>query len=1054
MVYQSLKKLISKYPWFFDKSESSNFFRSQYVTNRQFQDLYQSLFTVIQSFKLNKRCLIWKDQTAPYDYIINFIANFPNMKSVSCYKNDTLIYSEHYTYEENVSSFIYFYDSSDETISMEDVFEETDEEPTDDEPEEEIPIIPTDTFKIIVETYDEYQIIKGFPENDTRQGNEFDHDYSLDRIGQIDGIPRKEYIETEDYANTEPPYNDKLTEDDYHYMNRILNYNLRFHNTPRPVLEIWKMYGIFSDMINREEYLFKMFDENHHLNKETGLYDPDWTPKAWEHKDRLCELTPNLGQFFFVSANTLLPVQNQSVRFEFKYINSLADDLTGDYNVSIFLNDDDEPLVSNFTGSQYVVDSTVLADDVPNNFVFVAYHGDVEFAREELTVNVRGCSTADWYVSPNGDDSNDGKTNQTPFQTINKALTMVNGEENLIVLMSGTHTINQILSVPYSCTILGCGSPVVNNTDGLKFFNVLQNKELTLQNLTLKYDTNQSIVSNASYHNNNMNRNGLYVVIREGIKIATSLTVNTNKSSYVIGESIVITGSLLDGEAVGLSGKSIKIYVNNDLVDTVTTLNSGSFSKNVTAEVSGNVTVRAVFEGDDDYYSSADAVTIVVNKKPVTITFASNKASYVLGETITLSGTLKQGTTNIGSADIEIYDGETLVDTVQTLGDGTFSKTVNASAVASKSFHAEYHGSSIYDEATSSNVNVTITKRTATITLLSSSASVTTGESYTISGALQYNGAGISNAPIKLYQGNTLLQTINTLSDGTFSKTITGSTQGTFTYHAEYDGDNTYNNATSSNITVIVSDKPAPDSITLVAEKPIMSKGENNKITATVLDSDGNPCVGETVSFSVVDGEDLGTAVTESVGEAFVYYLGKDADYLYIKGICGSQENTVQIRDVFYYNTQTVNNNHYQVTTGSASVTYSSNGITVKGITNTDTLVKNTVLTLPENYVAELTITRLGSTPYGGFCFDDCLLDLTSSYCYIFKLSNTSLGHTDLSPIRAGDTVKIEMQNGTMKIYINNTLKHTRTVDNTGVFQYRTYNNRSLTAKNLIIHEL
>ena len=187
--------------------------------------------------------------------------------------------------------------------------------------------------------------------------------------------------------------------------------------------------------------------------------------------------------------------------------------------------------------------------------------------------------------------------------------------------------------------------------------------------------------------------------------------------------------------------------------------------------------------------------------------------------------------------------------------------------------------------------------------------------------------------------------------------------------------------------------------------------------------------------------------------------MGKDADYLNIKAFLGSLEDTVQIRDVFYYSTQTVNNNHYQVTTGSASVTYSSNGITVKGTITTDTLVKNTVLVLPTNYTAELTITGLSNSQYntynyGGFCFDDCLMDLHKDYCKIYKLSDISITPIEITKVTVGDTVKIEMQNGTMKIYINNTLKHTRTVAHTGIFQYRTYNNRSLTAKDLIIHEL
>ena len=187
--------------------------------------------------------------------------------------------------------------------------------------------------------------------------------------------------------------------------------------------------------------------------------------------------------------------------------------------------------------------------------------------------------------------------------------------------------------------------------------------------------------------------------------------------------------------------------------------------------------------------------------------------------------------------------------------------------------------------------------------------------------------------------------------------------------------------------------------------------------------------------------------------------MGKDAGHLYIQGILGSLKDTIEIDDLFYYDPQTVNKNHYQITTGSASLTYSSNGLTVKGTTNTDTLVKNTVLVLPTNYTAELTITGLSNSQYntynyGGFCFDDCLMDLHKDYCKIYKLSDISITPIEITKVTVGDTVKIEMQNATMKIYVNGVLKHTRTVTHTGIFYYRTYNYRSLTTKNLLIHEL
>ena len=108
----SLKNLLDMFPYFFNKRETSNFYKSQRVTNNLFKDVYQALFDTKESFRLNKRCLIWKEQSRPYDYTIHFVANFPFIKEVNILKDDVLIYSNSYEYEENMNEFNYDYTSS------------------------------------------------------------------------------------------------------------------------------------------------------------------------------------------------------------------------------------------------------------------------------------------------------------------------------------------------------------------------------------------------------------------------------------------------------------------------------------------------------------------------------------------------------------------------------------------------------------------------------------------------------------------------------------------------------------------------------------------------------------------------------------------------------------------------------------------------------------------------------------------------------------------------------------------------------------------------------
>ena len=108
MPRNSLKKLMDMFPYLFDKRITSNFYKSQDVSNNLFKDLYNNLFKVKESFRLNKRLLIWKEQIVPYTYTINFVSSFPNLKSVKIYKDDNLVHSENFS-DDGTSFFEYFY---------------------------------------------------------------------------------------------------------------------------------------------------------------------------------------------------------------------------------------------------------------------------------------------------------------------------------------------------------------------------------------------------------------------------------------------------------------------------------------------------------------------------------------------------------------------------------------------------------------------------------------------------------------------------------------------------------------------------------------------------------------------------------------------------------------------------------------------------------------------------------------------------------------------------------------------------------------------------------
>lgn len=622
----SLRQLKEMFPWFLDKSDSSNFSKSQWVTNRRFQRLDNDLFKIYQNFKLNKNLLIWKDQVEPYEYVINFVANFKNLKTVTLYKNDDVIYSESFEYTDFIDNFKYSYEDS----TLNDV-----------EDKSLADIIPQHKFKIEVETYEEYTLVKGWPENDEIQGNEFDHDISLDKLGEPN-IPRKKYliVDPELYPATEPPYNDRATEDDYHYMKRQLEYNLRLHDTPAPVLEIWKLYGIDATIENREKLLLKVFDLEKHpnfidnrkdaqgnylsdgdrwfsgtLNEETGEITP-WTPEPWEHLDTFCDGSTDLGRYFFVKASTKIPVKNQDVILYFKFLDSLAHELTDEHTVDVYL--DNKLLYGDIKESQKTIPSKDIPRDKDNTFRIVGKDSKGEIiGTQEIIISVRGCNNGNFYVNPStGNDNNDGKTRASAFKTIQKAVDSVNGDKNLIILLSGIYEINTPINITKNCTIMGCGSVLIENLQEDLFFTLTANTTVLLQDLTLQYHGDICNVTDTQFTNNNGNGELAKILIlftNAPILIITRLDLQFITGNYVVGSPVQFRGTLIDKYGNVVANETILVSDNNQNTVSCTTNENGIYTGNITAGKIGEFTLNATFVGDEEYKSSTATATTNIN---------------------------------------------------------------------------------------------------------------------------------------------------------------------------------------------------------------------------------------------------------------------------------------------------------------------------------------------------------------------------------------------------------------------------------------------------------
>jgi len=138
-------------------------------------------------------------------------------------------------------------------------------------------------------------------------------------------------------------------------------------------------------------------------------------------------------------------------------------------------------------------------------------------------------------------------------------------------------------------------------------------------------------------------------------------------------QPVPIQGHLYDEFGNDLPGEIVIIQFSDGSVDVpVTTGFSGRFSLSHTFAVMGDYTITAVFH-ETSLYPQANATADITIMMPTTLTFGITPA-VTLGSPVTISGTLQDVYSGaLAGQTITLLDGATPIDTVVTLGDGSFT---------------------------------------------------------------------------------------------------------------------------------------------------------------------------------------------------------------------------------------------------------------------------------------------------------------------------------------------------------------------------------------------
>lgn len=634
-----------------NKNWDSNFSKSERVFNSEFKKVYNNLYDVYLASKLRKHVLIWKEQNSGYNYDMYFAVSFPNLKSVcitehymelvsqevvlddgSIKINESMqeiskdIYTETFNYDDFVNHFEYLHSNTSQTI------------------------IPTEKYTITVETWDEYTTTKGFPENPIIVGDEYDHDYSLDAFGEYFRCPRRTYneVKTSQYSDTIPAYDNQVTEDDYHYMQRLLYYATHLNDTPLPVLEIFKLFSITdAQLLNRSRLICRMTDTSKHL--ENGVYNRGWIPQRWEHKDRWCGgLSDDLFLFANVNNNNLL--EGQKFNFTFKILNSKGEEVYNNntYNTisETIIEESEKPyIIVPYKNNKLFKEGLFLnsnetwnlkTEDINNTdstFIFKCFKTiedaqkdttpdliihENDLTSEEIYITVKGCNSADWYVdAENGNDTNNGNSKTTAFKTLKQALSHVEGEKNIISLLNGVYNILPE-NITENTTITSCPeyNPIITCSDPT-FFRIYQNASLTLKNIRLNYKCCDLYSKFTVFKNeNNVNYPLNVKVNSKYCLISTSIVLNKVEGEWEAFTDYILTGELMATENV--NGETVKLLRNNTVVDETTVDTSGAFSFNInTGANTGDVEYQVIHEKSNKFCNSISE-PLLMNIKKIT----------------------------------------------------------------------------------------------------------------------------------------------------------------------------------------------------------------------------------------------------------------------------------------------------------------------------------------------------------------------------------------------------------------------------------------------------
>jgi len=395
-----LDKILHDYPRFFTKDPDSNHVKYHTIVEKEYLQLKRQQYLVELAKNIKRPVKLWKEQSSPYSYMMNFEVNMKDIKSVKLYDytGELLYNSGELIYDsgilpEGVNTFFDSYN----VISDE--------------------IIPTIKYFLEVEDYHDNQFYKGSPENKEVKGDIYDHDSALDVFGINFDIPRRIYrtdVTEDEYPYTEPPFSIDESEPDYYYENRILESMGNYNILPLPATAIKQYFGVLPKITGRWRYVTRM-DET--LQDEKFMQTSEWNSSVFDVVVNAEDIPKNLT---FPTEDVIQSVVNRTFPLSKKaYLSYVLKENIGEDD--IFISDEN-------SGIEIELDlnETVISDSNSMIVTGAGYEPEEPIVSDGSFLTVTGA-----HDSPDNIEVNDSKFISNI--TLNKDINIINDSHALTV---------------------------------------------------------------------------------------------------------------------------------------------------------------------------------------------------------------------------------------------------------------------------------------------------------------------------------------------------------------------------------------------------------------------------------------------------------------------------------------------------------------------------------------------------------------------------------------------------------------------------------------------